>query len=249
MSIVAFVGEGSTTTALAGAICWPNRDAVLVEMDPSGGCLSAWLDVPRAPGLRDLVSRIGTANDDAAQIAASAQVSAAGPRVVVSPLRAVESAAVVHAAGRSLLPALEAATQPFFVDAGRMRGVLSPAVRHASLVVVCHRQFPGSSPAAAAALEHVAESVGVIRTLDVATVVALIGNRPYPADEVESFVDAPVVALPVDPWSAAVLAGRPGSAHRLQRSPLLVGARRLTSAIVAMTVKVDVPVGAGVGAS
>ena len=52
-------------------------------------------------------------------------------------------------------------------------------------------------------------------------VVALIGSQPYGPGEVARFVGAPtVVELPVDPWAAAVLAGRTGSARRFRRSPL-----------------------------
>ena len=54
------------------------------------------------------------------------------------------------------------------------------------------------------------------------TIVALIGSRPYAADEVAAFVQADtVVDIADDPWAAAVLAGRSGSAVRLRRSPLM----------------------------
>lgn len=238
MTVVAFLGEGSTTTALASAVCWPEPDSIVVEMDPSGGCLSAWLDVPRSPGLLDLVSRIDSPHH-AAPIAAAVQTGASGPRVIVAPVRAVECAAVVQAATRSVLPALTADAGTYLVDAGRLRGGVSPLVRHASVAVICHRQFTGSSAAAAVALERVAETASLVRALDVATVVALIGERPYPADEVQAFVDAPVIALASDPLSAAVLAGRPSSARRLGRSPLIASAHRLTAELAALMV--DVP--------
>jgi hypothetical protein len=54
------------------------------------------------------------------------------------------------------------------------------------------------------------------------TVVALIGDRPYAADEVADFVAVDtVVTLANDPWAAAILAGRAGSTVRLRRSPLM----------------------------
>jgi hypothetical protein len=117
----------------------------------------------------------------------------------------------------------------FLVDAGRLRSVVPPVVRHAAATVVCHRQFAGSPAAAAVALERIAETVGLVRACDVPTVVALIGDRPYPADEVQQFVGAPVVVVASDPLAAAVLAGRASSVRRLGRSPLVASVRALTA--------------------
>jgi hypothetical protein len=193
----------------------------------SGDGPVGWLPV----GLLDLVSRIDAV--EGSPVDATTQTSASGPRVIVAPVRAVECAAVVHAAARSVLPALAADARPYLVDAGRLRGVVPPVVRHASVVVVCHRQFSASPAAAAVALERVAETVGLLRAFDVAALVALIGDRPYPADEVRHFVDAPVVTLASDPLAAAVLAGRPSSIRRLERSPLLASVRTLTADLAA----------------
>ena len=54
MSVVAVVGDGCTTTALGMAAAWPSDNrCLLAEFDPAGGCLAAWLDVPRSPGLAE----------------------------------------------------------------------------------------------------------------------------------------------------------------------------------------------------
>lgn len=222
MSLVAVVGDGCTTTALGLAAAWPVDDPCLVaEFDPYGGCLAAWLDVPRSPGLAEIAAASGATSWPA--IRAMVQRAPSGVEVLVAPTRAVEAAAVVHAATASVLPVLSALDQPVVIaDGGRLRGGLSALAGQAGVVVVAHRQHPGSAAAAALGLERVAELTAQLAVRSIPTVVAMIGDRPYGVDEVAEFVDADtVVALADDPWAAAVLAGRAGSAVRFRRSPLM----------------------------
>lgn len=222
MSLVAVVGDGCTTTALGIAAAWSVDDPCLVaEFDPNGGCLAAWLDVPRSPGLAEIAASSGPTSWPA--IRAMVQRAPSGVEVLVAPTRAVEAAAVVHAASTSVLPVLSALDQPVVIaDGGRLRGGLSALVGQAGVVVVAHRQHPGSAAAAALGLERVADLTAQLAVRSIPTVVAMIGERPYGVDEVAGFVDADtVVALADDPWAAAVLAGRAGSAIRFRRSPLM----------------------------
>ena len=109
-----------------------------------------------------------------------------------------------------------------FADGGRLRGGLSSLVAQANVVVVSHRQHSGSAAAAALGIERIAEMTSHLAARSIPTIVALIGSVPYTAGEVGEFVQADaVVALADDPWAAAVLAGRAGSAMRLRRSPLM----------------------------
>jgi hypothetical protein len=222
MSLVAIVGEGCTTTALGITASWPSGEPCLVaEFDPAGGCLAAWLDVPRSPGLAEVAA--SSTPGSWPTIQATIQRSATGVDVLVAPARALEATAVVAAAATSVLPVLSALESPVVVaDGGRLRGGLSTLVSQAGIAVIAHRQHPGSAAAAALGLERVAELASLLTMRSIPVVVALIGDRPYGADEVAEFVDAEsVVALPDDPWAAAVLAGRAGSAIRLRRSPLM----------------------------
>ena len=58
MSLVAIAGDHATTTTLALAAAWPVSDDLLViEADPRGGSLAAWLDIPLAPSLSAVVTR------------------------------------------------------------------------------------------------------------------------------------------------------------------------------------------------
>jgi len=234
VSLVAVVGDTSTTTSVGIAAAWPvDESCLVVEFDPAGGCLSAWLDVPRSPGLAEVAasSTPGTWST----IYSKVQRANCGIEVLVAPTRAVEAAAVVAAATSSVLPVLSAIASPSVIaDGGRLRGTLSPLVLHADVVVIAHRQHSGSAAASALGFERLAELASQLSVRSIPTVVALIGDRPYAADEIATFVEADaVVSVADDPWAAAVLAGRAGSAIRLRRSPLMRSLSQLAGAISA----------------
>lgn len=234
MSLVAVVGDGCTTTAVGMAAAWHVDDpCVVAEFDPAGGCLTAWLDVPRAPGLAEVAA--SSTPGSWATIRSMMQRAASGLDVLVAPTRPVEAAAVVLAASNSVLPVLSALDSPVVIaDGGRLRGGISTLVSQAGMVVVAHRQHSGSAAAAALGFERLAELTSQLCVRSIPTVVALIGARPYTADEVADFVQADsVVPLAVDPWAAAVLAGRAGSAVRLRRSPLMRSLAELAGVVSA----------------
>ncbi len=222
MSVVAVVGDRASTCAVGLAATWPRGErAVLAELDPSGGCLSAWLDVPRSPNLSELVASSGAGSWP--DIESTFQISATGVEVLVAPTRAVEAEAAVAAAVASVLPVLAALDEPVVLaDGGRVRGRLTPLVASAGVVAVMHLQHAGSASAAAVGLERVADLCDVLTLRSIPFVVGLIGEQPYRCDEVAAFVGADlVVPVAVDAWAAAVLAGRAGSARRLRRSALV----------------------------
>ncbi|MGZ4671869.1 MAG: hypothetical protein ACXV98_05320 [Ilumatobacteraceae bacterium] len=232
MSLVAVVGDGCTTTSLGIAAAWPcNEPCVVAEFDPAGGCLAAWLDLPRSPGLAEVVASSAPGSWPA--IEAAIQAARCGVDVLLAPTRAVEAVAVIHAATASMLPVLGALESPVVVaDGGRLRGALSALVVQADVVVIAHRQNSGSCAAAALGFERVAELASLLALRSIPTVIALIGQQPYAADEVADFVDADtLVTLADDSWAAAVLAGRAGSAVRLARSPLMRSCRQLAAVV------------------
>jgi hypothetical protein len=234
MSLVAVVGDCATTTAIGLASTWPSGEPTfVVEFDAAGGCASAWLDVPRTPGLSELAA--GSDAGTWAAIEACIQHTASGVDVLVAPTRPVEAAAAVAAAAPTVLPVLSAIQDRVAIaDGGRLRSGLSALVVQAGLVVVCHRQHHGSAAAAAVGLERVAETCAALAARSIPHVVALIGDRPYGADEVARFAATPlVVAVALDPWAAAVVAGRAGSAVRLRRSPLWRSLANLSGVVAA----------------
>jgi hypothetical protein len=232
VTLVAVVGDGCTTTALGLAASWrSHQPCALVELDAAGGSLAAWLDVPRSPGLADVVAASSQPTWD--DVERAMRHSSSGPRVLVAPAGAIEAAAVVQAAVRSVIPVLVAADQVVVADGGRLRGAISPLAAAAAVVVIAHRQHSGSAAAAALGLERVAELVGQFASRSIDTVVALIGQRPYATAEVAEFVRSEVVPLAVDPWAASILAGRAASAARLGRSALMRSLADLADVVAA----------------
>jgi hypothetical protein len=234
VSLISVVGDGCTTTALGIAAMWPVHEPCMVaELDPAGGCLAAWLDLPRSPGLADVVASANPGSMPAVQ--AAVQRAAGGVDVLLAPARATEATAVVNAAALSVLPVLAAVGSPVVVaDGGRLRGALSALVVKSSVVVIAHRQNAGSAAAATIGLDRVAELTTLLADRAIPTIVALIGEQPYSVAEVAEFVAADtVLGVADDPWAAAVLAGRAGSAIRLRRSPLMRSLARLAAELSA----------------
>ncbi len=252
MSIVALIGDGTTTTSLAVASGWPDTEPPLVmEADPSGGSLAAWLDTPALPSLATVVTQFtrpddaeaaaqtGRRTDVLAALEPSVHRPSAGVAFVAAPTRSIAASRAVEEAATVVFPAL-AATDEFtaIVDTGRHGGhlPLPPVLRHSDVIVACHRQSAASARAGAVRLERFAEQIVHWSTGGRALIPMVIGDEPFDPDEIGRFLvarsdGAPIHALHVladDPLAAAVLAGREGvSARRLQRLPLMRSAADL----------------------
>lgn len=225
MSVVAFVGEPTTTTALATAMCWPlDSDVALAELDPSGGDLAAWLDRPQSPGLAGCLSSSGSIGWPV--IAAHIQPITEHFGVLVAPLRAREAAVAVREAALRLVPTLSALDRPVtLADCGSQQpSALSPVVLQAAITVVCVSQRDASARAVAARLDRTAELVDALRQRAMPVVVAVVGARPFAPDEIERFLAAgeplSVAAIEVDPAAAAFLTGDRRAVRRFDRTPL-----------------------------
>ncbi len=240
MSLVALTGDCTTTTAVALAAAWPNRDEVVVtELDPSGGSLAAWFDTAATPSLSTFVAtRPATgvgfdrssadASDpaDAADAAvrwrdveAIVHQSSPGVRFIACPFRAREATRSIGEAAASLLPALESAPVTALADTGQSRpgDPFPAALRLARAIVVTHRQEPASAGAASVRLERLVEALEQLSTLESRMHLAVIGNEPFDVDEVAGYVAAQtsvvfgsVTAVAVDALSAMTFAGRAG---------------------------------------
>ncbi len=230
MSLIAVIGERCTTTAVGVASAWPDPtvDPVVVELDPTGGDLAAWLGLLRSPSLSDVVAGQHWTAESA--VIRHVQPALSGLDVLVAPTRAIESAAAVSAAG-PLLGTLAASSRPYVADLGRFPASLPAAVVGADVVVVSHLQHHGSAAAAALGLERLAERCEAIQRRSLPLIVAVHGAWPYQPDEIGTYLgndvrrpqrpsthNIPIVVVADDSVSAAVVAGRPGSARRLARS-------------------------------
>lgn len=267
MPSIAVSGDCATTTVLALAAGWPtrgvntsesalgdqverndratpsDRDLILVEVDPRGGSLSAWLDTPSTPSLSTVVTALhqmgGSHTDDSSRrqalwsgVEPLIQRSSAGPRFIPAPIRSREAHTAVREASQRLLPLLAGiGDTTALLDTGMLDLThLTNTFRFVDTIVVCHRQESASARAAAVRLERLAEQVETLTTAGHRVVIAIIGDQPFSAEEVASFVAAGIEhhTLPVDQLAAAVLAGRHGvSERRLARLPLMRAASAL----------------------
>lgn len=237
MGIVAVAGDASTTTAVALASAWPvTDDVLLVEADPAGGDLAAWFDMPVAPSLSTVVTRV---LDGAwPEIERHTRLADTGLRLVPAPSRAGEAAQAVTESTRSLVPTLAALRSPVAIaDTGRLLPTPTqhPFVGAAAVTVVVHRQATQSSRAAAVRLQRLADQLDAFVAVSTALVVAIVGASPFDLDEIDGFLadavgSTPIVGLPIDDLAASVFAGRTGvSARRLARLPLVRAARDLAA--------------------
>lgn len=242
MAIVAITGDAATTTAVALAVSWPATDDVLlVEADPKGGDLAAWFDMPVAPSLSNVVTRVldGSWPD----VERMTRLAPVGLRVLPAPAGTAEAQQAVAESGRSLVSTFAALRTPVVVaDVGDLPGTAAshPFLGMSSVAVVVHHQSQQSARASAVRLQRLAVEVGGLHGSVPAVVVALVGTVPFGPTEVEAFLasavgDVTVVALPHDPLAASVLAGREGvSARRLARLPLMRGAQHLAVVVESM---------------
>lgn len=257
MSIVAIVGDCTTTTAVALASTWPlSDDVIIVEADRSGGSLVGWLDTPPTPSLSTIVANTHTfdTSPGAAWFAVDAMVrrSASGIRFIAAPVRSREASRAIGEAGTALFPLLATLDQPtVLADCGRHTPAdrLPTMVSCASAIVVVHHQADVSAAAATVRLDRLAELVEAVASLGVPLFVAIVGDRPFDLDEIERFISADgshqltAYSLADDTLSAAVFAGRTGvSAKRLDRLPLMRSTRPLTQAVRRALGSADRPV-------
>jgi len=244
MSIVVVAGDCSTTTALLLAATWPEESqSVVVEANPRGGSLSAWLSVAPIPSLTTAVTSIvadGGPNGWS-RVEPFLQPSPAGVRVLVSPVRSLEATRAVMEAETALFPILAGTDLPVAViDAGDpiLSQARPAALSHADVVVIVHRQSQHSARSAAVRIERVAEQVETLSRFGVEVWILVIGNDPFDPAEIGSFVDpsrrSTLVVLPEDEQAAAVLAGRAGvSVKRFSKLPLVRAGREVASLLEA----------------
>lgn len=234
MTSFAFVGDVTTTTALAVAAGWRDRTApIIVEADPSGGSLAGWLGLDLSPSLSTFVTNLAQQPTTPAReaLARTVQHSRAGVDVVVAPFRSIEAARSIAEAEPKLVDAASSHPRPMLFDHGRLdaRSSIPTTATRADLIVVVHRQTSASSAASAVRVERTAELIERIdASTEAPTAVAVVGHEPFDANELVGFWERSTarrlvtIDLPEDRLAAATLAGRVGvSARRLTRLPLM----------------------------
>jgi MinD-like ATPase involved in chromosome partitioning or flagellar assembly len=192
---------GVTTTAMAFTAAAAPRPRLLVELDPAGGDVEMVTGRPAEPGLPRIAAGLrpgqyrGTlelAPVDAVEGVPAVLAQAGGVRAEETLVRAQ------HRLGPALaeLPALVVG------DAGRWSSTQRTAARieGAHLVVVVCQPSPSGIEHARWLVEELA-AFGVHRSA-----IVLVGDRPYPIDEVRPVFRVPVVGpLPADARGVAAL--------------------------------------------
>lgn len=232
MSVLALASAkgspGVTTTALALAASWPSdRRAVLVELDPAGGDVGAWLGLPAEPGVGTLAAA-GRHGLDWTRALDHCQRLTAGSSVLVGPPGADQARHAVAMVAADLEHRSDMTSEAdLLVDCGRLdpESPATGAIRNANLVVLVSRPD-------VAALGHLAELVARLGS-SCPVQIALVGRGPYPPEEVSAAIGADVLGvLAHDPEGAALIA-EGGRGSRIRRSPLLRSAADLTAAVIA----------------
>ncbi len=243
MTIVAVIGDCTTTTCIALAAGWPDGGVFVLEADPSGGSLAGWLDTPSSPSLATIVANIGgrdaTGGSVMSTVSAMTQRSASGISFIAAPLRALPARRAIEEAAGAVVPALASSGVVVLADVGRRQpgDIPSAIVGSAAATLVVHRQHAASAAAEAVRLERLVELVERLAATARTLTLAVVGNDPFEPAEIAQHVDASVpgaladvVTLADDPLAAAVLAGRAGvSANRLRRLPLMRSAASAAS--------------------
>jgi MinD-like ATPase involved in chromosome partitioning or flagellar assembly len=236
VSHIVLTGDCTTTTAVALAAAWPTSDdLLLLEFDPRGGSLAAWLDVPLTPSLSTFVA---AEHGRAAEPTSGAddnglvRTTPTGVRFVPAPFRSREAARAIVEARHSVVTRLRGLGDVLLVDAGApLPGLpMGEVLAGADATVVVHRQDASSPGAAAVRLERLREHVAAVTGECAEVIVAVIGSDPFDVPQIEEHVDPNVtwIELANDPLAAAAHAGREGvSERRMNRLPLSRSARRL----------------------
>jgi hypothetical protein len=223
VTLLAVCGDASTTTALALGRLWPSPDRLVVEADPSGGDVAAWLDIPEQPGVASAVSLAPTGSWP---IITEQIQTAGGVPVLVMPVRASEASIAARELAVRLVPTLSALDSVTVIaDCGRCHPTtISPVVTQAALVAVSVRQPSASPRAAAAHLDRVGELVDALTARALPVVVLVVGDVPYRPTEIAQFLghggDITVLSLADDAVGAGLLAGRDGLGKRFDRTRL-----------------------------
>lgn len=201
---------GVTTAAVALASAW--GDALVVEVDPSGGDVAARARLPLDPGLTTLAAS-GRHADAGLDVGRHAQALPSGGAVVIAPPNPELTSNALITLGPRIARALAGGRA--ILDCGRLVPAAPslPVATAADALVIVAEPTVGS-------VEHVRVRLPFLRDVHPVVTVVLVGNRPYRPSDVEHALDVPVAgALAVDPRGVGALyAGTGGRRSALVRS-------------------------------
>jgi hypothetical protein len=213
---------GVTTLALALAATWPDRRRVLLaELDPASGTLAAGSGWPPEPSLVSLAAAARRGGDPSL-VWEHCQALPGGAAVLAGPASADHTRTALGMLG-PLLARLGELDADVLADCGRLDPGTDPGLLQAGAdrVVLVARPRLTDLHALATWREN--------RPLDARNLgLVLVGDGPYPDDEIAGALGVEVLArLPWDPAAADSLVSVPASARELRFAPLVRAARTL----------------------
>lgn len=216
---------GVTTAALALAAASP--DGLLIELDPSGGSIECWTGVTGEPGLPRVASGLRrSAGPDA--VVEHVRHVPAGVRSILAPTAGPYAESTVAMTRDRLAPGLRDLDGVTAVlDGGRWSRSQPTAHRVSAcdlVAVVCTPTIHGVEAARWLVEPLQAEVAGQVVAL-------VVGERPYPADEVGAALGVPVAgSLAWDPRGVSTLLTR-GTGRGWERSSLGRSARTVLATL------------------
>ena len=221
---------GVTTSSLAIAAQWP-RPVVVVDADPSGGDIAAGLGQgvwPAGRHLLELVARCRTQPLQAALRALVARPGEHAPLVLAGLGSPAQAAAVPWATLGRGLARLD--TVDVVCDLGRYlhSGGNRDLAEACDRILVLTRS---TLPAVRATL-RLLDLLQAGRLGARTGLLVVAPGEPYPADEVATACETPLVGvLPDDPRAAAVWSDGASAGRSLSRSPLQRAARHVAKTL------------------
>ena len=249
MTVIAVIGDCTTTTCVALAAGWAVDDVLVLEADPSGGSLAGWLDTPSSPSLATIVANAGVRESSdgtvMSTVSAMTQRSASGVRFVAAPLRTLAARRAIEEATAFVVPALAASDVVTLADLGRRDPANLPTdiVAAAAATLVVHRQHAASAAAEAVRLERLVELIEHLAAHARTVVIAVVGSDPFDPAEIAQHVEASVPGAVAEVRHARRRSTRGGRARWTRRR---VGQSPPTPPTHALRGECRVPTGARV---
>ncbi|HEV7760202.1 MAG TPA: hypothetical protein VGO78_14475 [Acidimicrobiales bacterium] len=206
MPAYAFVsakGSPGVTTAAAAlaAAATANGRALLAELDPSGGSVQVLAGSNAGVGLMEAAGQLRR-EATASAIEENLTLLPAGVQTLLAPSAGSVAESVIESVSGRWVPTLRTCALDVFVDAGRWEPSQRTALRVVGadlLVVVCRPTVAGVEHT-----RHLLDRLREIARRPAAAVV--IGDRPYPPEQVAAFLDVPLAGrIAWDPRGATSL--------------------------------------------
>lgn len=195
--LVSAKGSPGVTTAAGAlaAVATTTGRALLAELDPSGGSVQVLAGSGATVGLMDAAGQLRR-EPSPSVIEENLTLLPAGLPTLLAPTAGSVAESVIESVSSRWVPTLRPCADQVVVDAGRWEPSQRTALRVVGadlLVVVCRATVAGVEHS-----RHLLDRLREVARRPVAVIV--VGNRPYPPEQVASYLDVPLGgALAWDP--------------------------------------------------